>query len=140
MSRRILRRLLTEAVTGANIIIQKSPGIGYMITSEDGAETVIKNEEDLIDTLEGFKEAGVMTVDDAITGEAMPIDQYMDMYASFLDDFNSYEEGNPLSPSSVMSDPDYLPEPDSAMNFNSDFEDDVEQFDFEDEDSEDDYI
>ena len=74
MSRRILRRLLTEAVTGSNIIIQKSPGIGYMITSEDGVETVIKNEEDLIDTLEGFKEAGVMTVDDAITGEVMPGD------------------------------------------------------------------
>lgn len=140
MSRRILRRLLTEAVTGSNIIIQKSPGIGYLITSEDGAETVIKNEEDLIDTLEGFKEAGVMTVDDAISGEVMPIDQYMDMYASFLDDFNSYEEGDPLSPGSVMSDPNYIPEPDSAMDFNSDFEDDVELFDFEEESSDEDYI
>lgn len=139
MSRRILRRLLTEAVTGANIIIQKSPGIGYMVTSEDGTETVIKNEEDLIDTLEGFKEAGVVTVDDAITGEVIPIDQYMDMYASFLDDFNSYEEKDSLSPDRVMTDPDYIPEPDSAMNFNSDFEDDVEIFDFEDEDT-DDYI
>ena len=139
MSRRILRRLLTEAVTGANIIIQKSPGIGYMVTSEDGTETVIKNEEDLIDTLEGFKEAGVVTVDDAITGEVIPIDQYMDMYASFLDDFNSYEEKDSLSPDRVMTDPEYIPEPDSAMNFNSDFEDDVEIFDFEDEDT-DDYI
>ena len=139
MSRRILRRLLTEAATGANIIIQKSPGIGYMITSEDGAETVIKNEEDLIDTLEGFKEAGVMTVDDALTGEIMSIDQYMDMYASFLDDFNSYEKASPLSPDNVMSDPDYIPEPDSATNFSSDFEEDVDIFDFEDEDT-DDYI
>ena len=140
MSRRILRRLLTEAVTGANIIIQKSPGIGYLITSEDGTETVIKNEDDLIDTLEGFKEAGVMTVDDAISGEVMPIDQYMDMYASFLEDFNSYEKGSPLSPGSVMSDPNYIPEPDSAMDFNSDFEDDVELFDFEEESSDEDYI
>lgn len=139
MSRKILRRLLTEAVTGSNIIIQKSPSIGYLITSEDGTETVIKNEEDLIDTLEGFKEAGVMTVDDAISGEVMPIDQYMDMYTSFLEDFNSYEEGNPLSPSSVMSDPDYIPEPDSAMDFNSDFEDDVQIFDFEEE-SDEDYV
>lgn len=139
MSRKILRRLLTEAVTGANIIIQKSPGIGYMITSEDGAETVIRNEEDLIEVLEGFKEAGVMTVDDALTGHVIPIDQYMDMYASFLDDFNSYEERDPLSPGSIMSDPDYIPEPDSAIDFNSDFEDDVELYDFEEEDS-DDYI
>jgi len=139
MSRKILRRLLTEAVTGANIIIQKSPHVGYMITSEDGAETVVKNEEDLVEVLEGFKEAGVMTVDDAISGETMSIDQYMDMYASFLDDFNSFSKGDPLSPDSVMKDPDYIPEPDSAMNFNSDFEDDVEIFDFEDEDT-DDYI
>lgn len=139
MSRKILRRLLTEAVTGANIIIQKSPGIGYMITSEDGAETVIRNEEDLIEVLEGFKEVGVMTVDDALTGEVIPIDQYMDMYASFLDDFNSYEERDPLSSGSVISDPDYIPEPDSAIDFNSDFEDDVELYDFEEEDS-DDYI
>ncbi len=81
-----------------------------------------------------------MTVDDAITGEVMPIDQYMDMYASLLDDFNSYEKGDPLSPGSVMSDPSYIPEPDSAMDFNSGFEDDVELFDFEEESSEDDYI
>ncbi len=81
-----------------------------------------------------------MSVNDAITGKVMPIDQYMDMYSSFLDDFNSYEKGNPLSPDNVMSDPNYIPEPDSAMDFNSGFEDDVELFDFEEDSSEDDYI
>ena len=127
MSRKIIRRLLTEAVQGAEIKIQRMPSIGYLIVNDQGAETVAKDEVDLMNVLRSFKEVGVQSVKDAISGEHMSIDQYIEMYGQFIEDFNEEQDDyNPLSPDSVMTSPDYIPEPDTAMDFNDELEDDID--------------
>ena len=127
MSRKIIRRLLTEAVQGAEIKIQRMPSIGYLIVNDQGAETVAKDEVDLMNVLRSFKEIGVQSVNDAISGEHMSIDQYVEMYGQFIEDFNEEQDDyNPLSPDSVMTSPDYIPEPDTAMDFNDELEDDID--------------
>lgn len=127
MSRKIIRRLLTEAAQGAEIKIQRMPNIGYLIVNDQGAETVVKDDVDLMNTLRGFKDVGVKSVKDAISGEHMSIDQYIEMYGQFIEDFNEEQDDyNPLSPDSVMTSTDYIPEPDSAMDFNNELEDDVD--------------
>ena len=68
MSRKIIRRLLTEAVQGSEIKIQRMPSIGYLIVNDQGAETVAKDEVDLMNILRSFKEIGVQSVNDAISG------------------------------------------------------------------------
>jgi hypothetical protein len=130
MSKKIIRRLLTEAVQGAEIKIQRMPGMGYLIVNDQGAETIAKDEIDLMNVLRSFKEVGVQSVKDAISGEHMSIDQYIELYGQFIKDFNEDETYDPLSPDSVMASPDYIPEPDSAMDFNDELEDDI---DFSDE-------
>ena len=127
MSRKIIRRLLTEAVQGAEIKIQRMPSIGYLIVNDQGAETVAKDEVDLMNVLRSFKEIGVQSVNDAISGEHMSIDQYVEMYGQFIEDFEEEQDDyNPLSPDSVMTSPDYIPEPDTAMDFNDELEDDID--------------
>ena len=127
MSRKIIRRLLTEAAQGAEIKIQRMPSIGYLIVNDQGAETVAKDEVDLMNILRSFKEIGVQSVNDAISGEHMSIDQYIEMYGQFVEDFNEEQDAyNPLSPDSVMTSPDYIPEPDTAMDFNDELEDDID--------------
>lgn len=127
MSRKIIRRLLTEAVQGAEIKIQRMPSIGYLIVNDQGAETVAKDEVDLMNVLRSFKEVGVQSVNDAISGEHMSIDQYVEMYGQFIEDFEEEQDDyNPLSPDSVMTSPDYIPEPDTAMDFNDELEDDID--------------
>lgn len=127
MSRKIIRRLLTEAVQGSEIKIQRMPSIGYLIVNDQGAETVVKDEIDLINVLRSFKETGIKFVKDAISGEHMPIDLYIEMYGQFTKDFNEEQDDyNPLSPDSVMTSPDYIPEPDTAMDFNEELEDDID--------------
>jgi len=134
MSKKIIRRLLTEAVQGAEIKIQRMPGMGYLIVNDQGAETIAKDEIDLMNVLRSFKEVGVQSVKDAISGEHMSIDQYIELYGQFIEDFNEEEVYDPLSPDSIMTSPDYIPEPDSAMDFNDDLEDDI---DFSDEPTDD---
>ena len=139
MSRKIIRRLLTEAVQGAEIKIQRMPSIGYLIVNDQGAETVVKDEFDLMNTLRSFKEVGVTSVKDAISGEHMTIDQYIEMYGQFIEDFKEEETYNPLSPDSIMTSTDYIPEPDSAIDFNDELESDID-FDEDETDDLDEYI
>ena len=140
MSRKIIRRLLTEAVQGSEIKIQRMPSIGYLIVNDQGAETVAKDEVDLMNVLRSFKEVGVQSVNDAISGEHMSIDQYIEMYGQFIEDFEEEQDDyNPLSPDSVMTSPDYIPEPDTAMDFNDELESDIDFADAPTDDL-DDYI
>ena len=139
MSRKIIRRLLTEAVQGAEIKIQRLPSIGYLIVNNQGAETVAKDEVDLMNVLRSFKEIGVKTVNDAISGEVMSIDQYVEMYGEFIEDFEEETTYDPLSPDSIMTSADYIPEPDSAVDFDNDLEPDID-FDEDETDDLDDYI
>ena len=139
MSRKIIRRLLTEAVQGAEIKVQRMPSIGYLIVNDQGAETVVKDEFDLMNTLRSFKEVGVTSVKDAISGEHMTIDQYIEMYGQFIEDFKEEETYNPLSPDSIMTSTDYIPEPDSAIDFNDELESDID-FDEDETDDLEDYI
>ncbi len=139
MSRKIIRRLLTEAVQGAEIKIQRMPSIGYLIVNDQGAETVAKDEVDLMNVLRSFKEIGIKTVNDAISGEVMSIDQYVEMYGEFIEDFEEETTYDPLSPDSIMTSADYIPEPDSAVNFDDDLEPDID-FDEDETDDLDDYI
>lgn len=139
MSRKTIRRLLTEAVQGSEIKIQRLPSIGYLIVNDQGAETVAKDEVDLMNVLRSFKEIGVKTVNDAISGEVMSIDQYVEMYGEFIEDFEEETIYDPLSPDSIMTSADYIPEPDSAVDFNDDLEPDID-FDEDETDDLDDYI
>jgi hypothetical protein len=139
MSRKIIRRLLTEAVQGAEIKIQRMPSIGYLIVNDQGAETVAKDEVDLMNVLRSLKEIGVKTVNDAISGEVMSIDQYVEMYGEFIEDFEEETTYDPLSPDSIITSADYIPEPDSAVDFNDDLEPDID-FDEDETDDLDDYI
>ena len=125
MSRKIIRRLLTEAVQGSEIKIQRLPSIGYLIVNDQGAETVARDEVDLMNVLRSFKEVGIKAVNDAISGEFMSIDQYIVAYGDFIEDFEEEENYDPLAPDSVMTSADYIPEPDSAIAFNDELEDDV---------------
>ena len=140
MSRKIIRRLLTEVAQGSEVKIQRMPSIGYLIVNDQGAETVAKDEVDLMNVLRSFKEVGVQSVNDAISGEHMSIDQYIEMYGQFIEDFEEEQDDyNPLSPDSVMTSPDYIPEPDSSIDFNDELEDDID-FTEDDTDELSDYI
>mgnify|MGYP003122286111 CR=1 FL=1 len=139
MSRKIIRRLLTEAVQGSEIKIQRLPSIGYLIVNDQGAETVAKDEVDLMNVLRSFKEVGIETVNDAISGDVMSIDDYIEAYGDFIEDFEEEENYDPLSPDSIMTSADYIPEPDSAVDFNDDLEPDID-FDEDETDDLDDYI
>lgn len=147
MSRKIIRRLLTEAVKGAEIKIQRMPSIGYLIVNDQGAETVAKDEVDLMNILRSFKEVGIKTVNDAISGEVMSIDKYVEAYGDFIEDFEEEETYNPLSPDSIMTSPNHIPEPDidkdiyDEVESDIDFDEDEIQSDIDfDEDETDDLI
>mgnify|MGYP001351815734 CR=1 FL=1 len=122
---------------GVNVIKVFSPEHGFRGKSDAGEK--VKDEFDLMNTLRSFKEVGVTSVKDAISGEHMTIDQYIEMYGQFIEDFKEEETYNPLSPDSIMTSTDYIPEPDSAIDFNDELESDID-FDEDETDDLDEYI
>lgn len=147
MSRKIIRRLLTEVAQGSEVKIQRMPSIGYLIVNDQGAETVAKDEVDLMNVLRSFKEVGVKNVNDAISGKVMTIDDYVKKYGNFIEDFEDVdsdgdgilnsEDALPDDPSE--SDNEYIPEPEPVMDFNNEFESDID-FDEDETDELSDYI
>jgi len=137
MSRKIIRRLLTEAVQGSEIKIQRMPSIGYLIVNDQGAETVAKDEVDLKNVLRSFKAVGVQSVNDAISGKVMTIDKYTEKYGKLIEDFEEVDSnGDDVinseddffdDPNEIdMNSPEYIPEPDADMDLNDELEDDID--------------
>ena len=145
MSRKIIRRLLTEAVKGSQIKMQQMPSIGWLITNDQNAQAVAKNEVDLVNTLRSFKEVGVESVKDAISGEVMTTDDYIKKYGKFIEDFEEVDsDGDGVVNSEdaffddqneiVMTSPEHIPDTDNDMDFNDELELDT---DFEEDETDD---
>ena len=145
MSRKIIRRLLTEAVQGSQIKMQQMPSIGWLITNDQNAQAVAKDEVDLVNTLRSFKEVGVESVKDAISGEVMTTDDYIKKYGKFIEDFEEvdsdgdgvvnsedafFDDSNEI----VITSPEHIPDPDNDIDFNDELELDI---DFEEDETDD---